>query len=423
MKQTPNPATLTVPWLIKRNMIFLSLALAFGGAGMQYAYGFGPLMILQLTESAALAGLSVALIAMSRFAIAYPIGKVTDTYGRKLGVMMGLALAIFGALALGFSVSIKSPAMFIAGFFVFGMGMNASQQLRVGAADMAPPRLRAQALGFVALGSLIGVAVSPVLVSVSDWLAPRFDMNPLALAWLLLPLMILTGIVLVSFVNPDPKEIGADLSKYYPGYTPPPRRESQAASFSPMMLLRNPSSRIAIISNCAGQGNMSIVMVLTSLVLSHHGHSLTAIALSHMFHSVGMFAFTVPLGRLADRFGRAWIMVPGVAIALLGAAMVSFTNGALIPVTLGTFLVGVGWAGSNVASTALLADMVETHERGRAIGVNDSAAAFVSVLAALATGPLIQIWGLGAAGGVAVLLAVPPLLMFFTRVARGQPAM
>jgi len=168
---------------------------------------------------------------------------------------------------------------------------------------------------------------------------------------------------------------------------------------------------------------MSIVMVLTSLVLSHHGHSLTAIALSHMFHSVGMFAFTVPLGRLADRFGRAWIMVPGVAIALLGAAMVSFTNGALIPVTLGTFLVGVGWAGSNVASTALLADMVETHERGRAIGVNDSAAAFVSVLAALATGPLIHIWGLGAAGGVAVLLAVPPLLMFFTRVARGQPAM
>ena len=82
---------------------------------MQYAYGFGPLMIVQLTGSAALAGLSVALIALSRFAIAYPIGKITDTYGRKLGVIMGLLLAIFGALVLGFSVGLKSPVMFIGG--------------------------------------------------------------------------------------------------------------------------------------------------------------------------------------------------------------------------------------------------------------------------------------------------------------------
>ena len=421
MSQSPaQPATLSIPWLIKRNMIFLALALAFGGAGMQYAYGFGPLMIVQLTGSAALAGLSVALIALSRFAIAYPIGKITDTYGRKLGVVMGLLLAIFGALVLGFSVGMKSPVMFIGGLFVFGMGMNASQQLRVAAADMAPPRMRAQALGFVALGSLVGVVVSPIIVTVADKLAPAFGMDPLALAWLLLPILIVAGIVLVGFVKPDPKEIGMNLADYYPGYKPPLRTEAKQVEFSPMSLWRNPSSRIAIVSNCSGQGNMSIVMVLTSLVLSHHGHSLSAIAFSHMFHSIGMFAFTVPLGRLADRFGRKWIMYPGVAVALLGAALVSFTDGALIAVTLGTFLVGVGWAGSNVASTALIADMVETHERGRAIGVNDSAAAFISVIAALVTGPLIALWGLNAAGAVAVLLAVPPLLMFASRLIKGN---
>ncbi len=47
---------------------------------------------------------------------------------------------------------------------------------------------------------------------------------------------------------------------------------------------------------------MAIVMVLTSLVLAHHGHSLTAIAFSHMFHAAGMFAFTIPLGWAADRY-------------------------------------------------------------------------------------------------------------------------
>ena len=67
---------------------------------------------------------------------------------------------------------------------------------------------------------------------------------------------------------------------------------------------------------------MAIVMVLTSLVLHHHGHSLTAIAFSHMFHTVGMFGFTIPLGRLADRLGREQVMYPGVAIALVGAVLV-----------------------------------------------------------------------------------------------------
>ena len=140
------PASFEIPWLIKRNMAFMALALAFSGAGMQFAYGFGPLMIVQVTGSAGLAGLAVALIGLSRFAIAYPIGKVTDTYGRKLGILMGLVLAIAGALILGFSLSFSSPAMFIGGLFIFGMGMNASQQLRVAAADMVLPRMRSPAL-------------------------------------------------------------------------------------------------------------------------------------------------------------------------------------------------------------------------------------------------------------------------------------
>jgi MFS family permease len=151
-------------------------------------------------------------------------------------------------------------------------------------------------------------------------------------------------------------------------------------------------------------------MVLTSLVLHHHGHSLTAIALSHMFHTVGMFGFTIPLGRLADRLGREQVMYPGVAIALVGAALVTFTP-AFWSVTLGTFLVGLGWAAANVASTALIADRSETAERGRAIGVSDSAAGAVTVVTALVTGPLVEWSGLPAAGIIAVLFAVVPLAM------------
>ncbi len=117
---------------------------------------------------------------------------------------------------------------------------------------------------------------------------------------------------------------------------------------------------LAIASNCAGQGNMSIVMVLTSLVLQHHGHSLTAIAISHMFHSAGMFAFTIPLGCMADRYRPRERDVSGRGDHADRRRSSSPTRTADSSVTLGTFLVGLGWAAANVAATALIADHAET---------------------------------------------------------------
>ena len=233
----------------------------------------------------------------------------------------------------------------------------------------------------------------------------------LGLPWLMLPGLIISGMIMISFVRPDPKEIGMNLSDYYPGYKASPRPAGGPIKFKPISLYRNVTTRLAIIANCAGQANMSIVMVMTSLVLSHQGHSLTAIALSHMFHSAGMFAFTIPLGRLADRIGREAVMYPGIITALTGAGLVSFT-GVYWGVTLGTFLVGVGWAGANVAATATIADQVETHERGRAIGVNDTFAGATAVVMALTIGPMIEGYGLPAAGFIAIVVAVPPLVLF-----------
>lgn len=400
-----------VPALVKRNVALFSISQSFTGAGMQFSYGFGPLMVVALTGSSGLAGLSVALIGISRFVVAYPMGKITDAYGRKPGIMLGLCLALAGALLLGSSMLVNSIALFIIGLLAFGMGMNGAQQMRIGAADMFPPSMRGQALGYVALGSLGGLLLSPMLVVVADPLAKWGGVDPLGLPWFFLPVLIITGMGIISFVRPDPKVIGANLADYWPDYKPTGRAAAGAIKdFSAMALLRNPATRLAIVSNCAATGNMSIVMVLTSLVLAHHGHSLTEIAFSHTAHSVGMFAFTIPLGKLADRVGRSTIMYPGVFVSLIGAGLVAFTPG-LFTVTLGTFLVGVGWAAANVAATAFIADQVTTHERGRAIGLNDSFAGASTVFAAFVTGPLIQVYGLPATGMIAMLLAAMPFAL------------
>jgi MFS family permease len=365
-------------------------------------------MVVELTHSASLSGLTVALFGLSRFFVSYPIGKITDAYGRKPGIFLGLTLALVGAIFIGVGMDRRNFPILAVGMLIFGMGVQASQQMRVAATDMFPPDLRAQALGYVALGSLAGLLLTPVIVSVAESIALSTSRDPLAVPWVVVPVLVIAGILVVSFVRPDPKTIGMNLAKYYPGYVQP--AAVQRASFSAMSLLRDPTIRLAIASNAAAQGNMSIVMVLTSLVLAHHGHSLSAIALSQMFHSGGMFAFTIPLGKLADRFGREQVMYPGVATALVGAGLVTFTA-SFETITLGTFLVGVGWAAANVAATAFIADHFETAERGRAIGVNDSFAGVITIVTALVTGPLVHWGGLPAAGITAVLIALVPLLM------------
>jgi MFS family permease len=403
--------TVRIPALIKRNMALFALSQSFTGAGMQFIYGLGPLMIVSVSGSADLAGLSVALIGLSRFLISYPIGKITDHYGRKHGILLGLALAMVGTLIIGFAQDIRNLALIILGILAFGMGMNGAQQMRVGATDMVPSRLRGEALGYIALGTFAGLILSPAVVNLSERIAADGQWDPLVLPWYMMPVLIVIGAALVYFVRPDPKEIGMNLAHYYPGYVEPPHAAGKADDFSTKSLMRHVPTRLAIVTNSAAQGNMSIVMVLTSLVLHHHCHSLTAIAWAHLFHSAGMFAFSIPIGRLADRIGRERVMYPGVVLTIVGAALVALTTGYVL-ITLGTFLVGIGWAAANVAATALLADEVETGARGRAIGTNDSWAGGTSLVLALITGPLISTLGLAAAGVFAALVAAVPLLMY-----------
>ena len=119
-----------------------------------------------------------------------------------------------------------------------------------------------------------------------------------------IPAVILPGIVCVAWIRPDPRDIALRLEQYYPGYHGQPRDlPGQASQVSLGTFLRDHPLRVAMVSNFAAQSNMSIVMVIGSLVLAHHGHSLPAIAVASALHSIGMFAFSLPLGSLTDRLG------------------------------------------------------------------------------------------------------------------------
>src|SRR3954467_4301325 len=103
-------------------------------------------MVIAVTGSAGLAGLTVGLFGISRFLVSYPVGKITDHYGRKPGILFGQGLAMVGSFVSGLAMLAGSAIGLPLGMVIFAMGISAAQQLRVAATDMSPPRQRGLAL-------------------------------------------------------------------------------------------------------------------------------------------------------------------------------------------------------------------------------------------------------------------------------------
>jgi MFS family permease len=403
------------PGIVKRNTLLLAASQAFVGIGNQMVPTLGAIIVARLLGAGHLAGMAASTLGVSRFLVSYPIGRVADGYGRRVAIVLGLLLGLAGAMGTGLSVLLGSFALFLISILVFGAGVSASYQLRVAAADMYPPSQRAQGLGSVLTGSLVGALGAPVVITVAQAWSRALDLDPLALTWILVPTFIVPGIGLVLAVQPDPKEIAANLERYYPGYRPPRRQRTDGTPATGVLgFVSDPRLQVAFAASFAAQGNMSMIMAFTSLALEHHGHPLPAISVAVTIHVIGMFGFSLPLGWLTDRMGREAVMLLGFLFLAGGSILVPATSHYWIIVT-GTFTVGLGWSAATVAATAVIADATHASERGRAIGANDTASAAAAIALPLLAGPAVELFGLSALGILGVSLVVPPFGLFLRR--------
>ena len=397
---------IAIPSLIKRNTAYLASSQAFSGAGAQMVPTISPVLVIQMIGSASLAGIGSSISGLSRFLISYPIGRLTDRFGRKSGVILGLLLVGSGASITGISAVLNAFPVFLAGMLIMGLGTGAVQQLRVAAADMYPPNRRAEGLGLVLTGSLVGAVVSPILLKISEVFAVQLGLEPIALAWFFIPIAVVFSVLMVMKVNPDPKVIASNLGDYYPDYVPPSTPQTGSGKVGILHFLRHYPKLTAFVSMFSVQGNMNMMMVMTSVALNHHGHALSAISVSIAIHVIGMFGFSLPLGRLADRIGRRNVMLGGLVLASMGTGLVVITPSYSI-ITVGTFFVGVGWSCINIGATALYADTTVPEERGRVVGANDTFTAASAIIMPLVGGTVLEYFGLAVLGLLGVAMMIP----------------
>ena len=370
------------------------------------AVTLGALMVVRLHGSASLAGIGGSILGASRFAIAYPTGKLTDAYGRRLGMVLSLLLSLAGGVLLGASVALSSFPVFLVGMAILGLGTGAGRQLRVAAVDMYPPDRRAEGLGYVLTANIIGAVVAPTIVWGADLLEDLTGADSIGMSWYLMQVVLAPALVFALLVRPDPKSIASNLAHYWPSYQAAPTiGHSTSATLS--TFLRHRPNQAAYACYAAAQGTMSLMMVMTPLVMSESGHSVPSISLTVAIHALGMFAFSLPLGRLVDRVGRKPLFVVGLAIEAAGSILVPTTASYLV-ITLGLFLVGIGWSAVNVSATVLLADTTSPEERGRAIGASDAFAGVFAIVMPLIGGFVVDMSGLMAIGLIGGALALAP---------------
>ncbi|HVM31204.1 MAG TPA: MFS transporter [Candidatus Limnocylindrales bacterium] len=376
----------------------LFAGVALGSTGYISALTVTAIVGLELGRDRALAGVPAAAVVLGAALGATLIGWVMGRWGRRRGLVAGYMVAIAGALVAIMAIVAGSFALLLLGSLAIGFGNSSNQLSRYAAADMYPPARRASAIGMVVWAATVGAVIGPNLIGVSGDFAATVGFPRLAGPYLV-PMVLVAVAALLSFslLRPDPREL-ADMSIEAGDATGPPARVGT--------LLRRPTVALAVLALIAGQFVMVLIMTMTPLHMTDHGHDLGAVGVVISAHIFGMFALAPLSGRLTDRFRPLPVIFAGLTMVLLSALMSALTpahDELLLLVAL--FLLGWGWNLGFVAGSSLLTGAVSRAERPRVQGVSDALIWSTSAFASAGSGLVVGAWGfatLGVMGAVIV---------------------
>lgn len=397
-----------VPQVVRRNTLLLAGAQGVAWLAIQSVAFLGGITADELTGDRRWAGVPVTIFILATAITAPVAGRLMDRQGRRPVLLFGLALIVLGATLIGVAVGARFFAGFLASIVVMSMGTAVTSLSRSAAADMYPPARRAQGLGVVIMGGAVGAVLGPfVLRGLADW-ATGAGLNADVAPWLGIPPLAALALVGVLFMRSDPRQIAANLSRYYPGEVPAQIAGSEDVRPLGEILRRYPVM-VAIAATGFVQAGMVMLMVTVALSMKDHGHE-GAVAGVMSGHFVGMLGLSVLIGRLADRLGRRSVVMLGALIFIAGATTAPLINDPLVN-GVSLFLVGVGWSFCYVAGNTILADLARPSERGRLLGANDLIVGMIGAVASLTSGIILGGAGFLAVGALGLALGLVPMLL------------
>ncbi len=394
------------PRLARKITFILFLAMSLGSAGFIVAATVNTIVGAEISGNPAWAGLPAAMFTLGTAVSAFLLGFAMERFGRRLGMVIGLVLGLFGTILAAVAIGVISFPLFLAGMVFSGAARAALQLGRFAAAEVHPPEQRGRAISNVVIGGTVGAVLGPWLAGPMGQWALGAGYNEMIGPYLASFVLIsLAALVVFIMLRPDPRDLGREVSRLYPDSVPD---EDQVRTIS--QIIRIPAAAVAIIAMVVSQAVMVMLMVIITLYMKDNNHELLGISLVISAHTFGMYAFSIFSGQLADRWGRGQVILVGASGLILACILAPISTN-LAPLAFSLFLLGLGWNFCYVGGSSLLADQLNNLERAKTQGFNDSLIGLASAIGSFTSGLIFAASGFGVVGLVGVGLAIIPLGM------------
>jgi MFS family permease len=350
-----------------------------------------PFYALDMRATPVIIGWIIASYSIAQLASAPLWGRVSDRYGRRPALLIGLLGSAAAFLVFGLAQSVW---MLFLSRIVQGASGGTTGVAQAYVADTVRPADRARALGWLSAATAAGMMVGPAIGSLAAHLgqaAPGFVAAALCLlnvvfAWRWLP------------------------ESRHPGTGAPERRPIWHAAWQVVRHPDLPVSRLTWIYAVGMLAFTGLTSVFALFLEAEHG--VTAQTIGYFFFYMGALSLvmrTLFLGPVVDRVGEQWAMRIGAASLALGMLLYPLAGRLAVLVAI-IPLVPIGTALLFPATTSLMSRHTDRRELGTVMGTAQTFAGIARVLAPLAATLAFQRIGHGApfwlAAGVLLLVSL-----------------
>jgi multidrug resistance protein len=320
---------------------------------------------LKLNATPETIGLLIASFSIAQLLAAPLWGRMSDRYGRRPALLIGLSASAIAYAVFGFATSVW---LLFLSRLVQGAGGGTTGVAQAYVADTIEPADRARALGWLSAATSAGVMIGPAIGSFAAHFgqaAPGMVAALLCLinvffAWKWLP---------ESYKEPAAGTAGS------------PRKPLWHPAW---LALRHPGTTVGRLLWIYGVGMLAFAS-LTSVMALYLGaeFGIDERTIGYIFLYVGILSFVMRsllLGPIVDRIGEIWAMRIGTVLLVLGLGLYPaprqlWTLALVIP------LVPIGTALLFPATTSLMSRASDPRELGTTMGVAQTFAGLARVLA------------------------------------------
>lgn len=354
-----------------------------------------PFYAVEMGGGGLVVGLLISSYSVAQLLSAPLWGQVSDRYGRRPALLIGLGAAAVAYVIFGYADTIW---WLLGSRLVQGAGGGTVGVIQAYVADATEPENRAKSLGWLSAATSLGVMIGPVIGS----LAATWGSAAPGLA--AAGLCVLNMLFAWRFLR-ESHDIGAARES---GVRVARTRD---AIWGVVARPSMPASRLIWIYTIAMGAFQGMNAILALFLALRFG--VTADTIGFFFAYVGALSVLTRAGVLGwavDRLGEARLSRVGAVVLALGLATIPLTHGYL-GLALAVALVPLGTGFTFPCVTGLLSRVIGSHERGLYMGVQQSFGGVARVVGPIGAGWAWDHLGVGVPFWTGAVLVLGTLLL------------